>query len=121
MGFPWEASDFSPDSLMPVETQKKEEELPRQSLNYLGIALFRGCVRAPGSNTAYRRFETKGVGRLIGAKKAYRNSGSSTNCSSRGSSGARSELLGGPREFAKVRIGPSHKSQCRRIFSITNR
>ena len=45
--------------------------------------------------TASRVFIKGTGGRLLGPTKTYRNSGSSTSCNSRGSSGSRSELLGG--------------------------
>ena len=54
-------------------------------------------------------------------KKAYRNSGSRSNCNSRGSSGSCSEMLRGPRALASVRIGHSQRWQCRKIHSITSR
>ena len=46
---------------------------------------------------------------LLRPTKAYRNSGSSTSCNSCGVLGSRSELLGGPRWFARVRIGLSQR------------
>ena len=57
------------------------------------------------------------------ADTRYKYSGSSTNWSSRGSAGSRSESLacGGALAVANVRSGPSHKPQCRRIFSTTSR
>ena len=53
----------------------------------------------------------------------YKYSGSSTNWSSRGSAGSRADSpgFGGALAVANVRSGPSHKPQCRRIFSTTSR
>ena len=53
----------------------------------------------------------------------YRYSGSSTNWSSRGSAGSRSEspAFGGALAVANVRSGPSHRPQCRRMFSTMSR
>ncbi len=72
--------------------------------------------RARLAQMAFSVFETA-------ADTRYRYSGSSTNWSSRGSDAFRSEsaALGGDLAVANVRSGPSHRPQCRRIFSTTSR
>ncbi len=56
-----------------------------------------------------------------GTASAAANSGSSTNSRSRGSPETCGVCAGGPRALASVRSGPFQRPQCRRIRSITSR